>query len=223
MAQKFIPYTFRTGEVIEPTRVNENARTLANEFNGNLDRENLREDSITSDKIVDQSCNLVGNRSLVAKNVQQIFGDTLTSQTRQMSFRTMMSEDFQTKHDALLICSYSFRFSWKDSDDSSGDYEGTTAGNGGEVNLTNTDRHSAIFTLRVNGIEVSRSANHSYLRKDDSVFLSGAHPVSAGTVTIDCQIKITDNTTDHEFFIMNFNGISSPAYDDVLNFKFKKR
>lgn len=220
MAQKFTPYTFRPGEVIEPTRVNENARAFANEFNGNLDRENLREDSITSDKIVDQSCNLVGNRMMVARSVQEIFGSTLTSQTRQMSFRTMMSEDFQIKHDALLICSYSFRFSWKDSDNSSGSY---STSNGGSVALSNTDRHSATFTLRINGIEVSRSAVHSYLRKDDSVFLSGAHPVSAGTVTIDCQIKIVDETTDHEFFIHNFNGIARTGFDDILNFKFKKR
>ena len=52
--------------------------------------------------------------------------------------------------------------------------------------------------------------------QEDSVYLSGAHPVAAGTVTIDCQIKIVDKTTDHEFYI-DSSGI------DVLNFKFKKR
>jgi len=217
MAQKFVPYTFRVSEVIEPTRVNENARTLANEFNGNLDRENLREEAIASSMIVDQSCNLVGHRKNVSRTTEQIFGGASpTGSVRQMAFRTFMSEDFQLKHDAMLICSYSFRFTWVDAADASGDYEGTTAGNDGEVDLTtNTDRHSVIFTLRVNGIEVDRSANHTFFRKDDSIFLSGAQPVSAGTVNIDCQVKIVDHTTDHEFYIAQT--------DDVLNFKFKKR
>ena len=45
MAFKYVPYTFRDGEIIEPTRVLENMRVLATEFNGKLDRDNLPEDA----------------------------------------------------------------------------------------------------------------------------------------------------------------------------------
>lgn len=218
MAHKYVPHTFRTGEVIEPTRVNENARRLANEFNGNLDRENLRENSIESSFIVQQSCNLIGSRTSVMRSRTDVFGDlTRTSGVRQMSFRTLMTQDFQIKHDSLCIASYGFPFFWVDLAQDCDNYSALVAGNGGEVDLAVTpDRHLCIFTLRINGVEVCRSAEHTFIRKEDSVYLSGAHPVAAGTVTIDCQIKIVDKTTDHEFYI-DSSGI------DVLNFKFKKR
>ena len=220
MAHKYVPHTFRTGEVIEPTRVNENARTLANEFNGNLDRENLREEAIESSMIVQQSCNIIGNRVNVGRDTAALFGDVTGPGLRNSAFKTFMTEDFKIKHDCLCICSFSFAFQWVDWDGDCDFYSGRinpfNNSNQGEVDLSiSTDRHHAVFVLRINGVEVSRSSNHSFLRKNDSVYLSGAHPVSAGTVTIDCIFKIVDHTTDHEFYLFKEH--------DILNFKFKVR
>ena len=214
MAHKYVPHTFRTGEVIEPTRVNENARTLANEFNGNLDRENLRENCITASDIAIQTCNLIGNRTNVKRTTAQLFPNRGTLfGVRQMSFKTFMSGDFNIKTDALLIASYSFNFEWVHGEAVN---QYNSSANLGDILVTSvTDRHRCIFTLRINGIEISRSANHNIFRKNDSVYLSGAHPVSAGPITVDCQMKIIDSTTASEYLIV--------ADNDILNFKFKKR
>ena len=216
MAQKYVPHTFRTGEVIEPTRVNENARALANEFNGNLDRENLREDAIKASHIAVQSCNRIGHVQSIAKTPVQMFGADFSATA---SFRTAMLQTFTLKSDAVLLCSFEFTYDWVNTGTSYTPYSNVTSGGFIPINSQSVSSYNevvsiAIFSLLINGVEVSR-ARSVIFRKTDSIFLSGVQPVAAGQVDVECQVKIIDVTETHKFHI-SFG-------TNVLNFKFKKR
>ena len=98
---------------------------------------------------------------------------------------------------------------------------GSEASSGGRVILdqgtsdANDDLAIAIFTLLINGVEVSRSRN-VFFRKADVLFLNGVQPVSAGQVDVECQVKIMNiSQNDHKFHLSFGN--------HLLNFKFKKR
>ena len=182
MAFKYVPYTFRDGEIIEPTRVLENMRVVATEFNGKLDRDNLPEDAITESMLEANALHEIQNITSFPNDVSQSNGELDWDKV------VVGSTTLQATEDSVLICSFGARLKWTSvTANATFDYiDSANVADGSENIQVNEERTAqAYFELVVNGTVISKSENHTFLRIYDSLYLSGAFPVLAGTVNIE--------------------------------------
>ena len=213
MAFKYVPHTFREGEIIEPTRVLENMRVLATEFNGKLNRDNLPENAITEDMLEANALHEIQNTNSFSNDDDRSNGELDWDRV------TIASTTLTATEDSVLICSFGARLKWSAAlSNSDFDYTGSAnVADGSEnVTLNQTRTAQAYFQLVVNGTIISRSQEHTYLRIYDSVYLSGAIPVLAGQINIEVRLRVvTDNQNDLGIFVI--------ADQRILNTKLKKR
>ena len=226
MAFKYVPHTFRDGEIIEPTRVLENMRVLASEFNGKLNRDNFPEEVITDEMMKPNAVLEITQSSALG------FGDPLEPNPNsilqskgEMDWDKFLiaEKTLSITHDSLLIVSFNCELRWifKNDDNivtssSAVNDFGPDMGRAALGTSSSTTRGQCFIELRVNGELISESSNHTFLRQLDSVFVSGATPVLAGDVVIDVKARIV--TTDQ-----NKRGISIVFGKRILNTKLKKR
>ena len=213
MAFKYVPYTFRDGEIIEPTRVLENMRVLATEFNGKLDRDNLPEDAITESM-------LEANALHEIQNIRS-FPNDVSGSNGELDWDKVVvgSTTLQATEDSVLICSFGARLKWTSvTATATFDYiDSANVADGSEnIQVSQERTAQAYFELVANGTVISKSDNHTFLRIYDSLYLSGAFPVLAGTVNIEVRMRVVTDT-------QNDLGISVSLDRRILNTKLKKR
>lgn len=99
MAFKYVPHTFREGEIIEPTRVLENMRVLATEFNGKLNRDNLPENAITENMLEANALHEIQNTNSFPNDDDRSNGELDWDRV------TIGSTTLTATEDSVLICS----------------------------------------------------------------------------------------------------------------------
>jgi len=219
MAFKYVPYTFRDGEIIEPTRVLENMRVLASELNGKLDRENLPEDAITDSMIEANALTELEGQSSFTQPSE-------SSELLDWDKVVIASKTMTIVEDSVLIASFQGAFEWIASSFAANiRYESTRSSNarfvlvqGGPTIFT----AQVYFQLRINGDVVSQSRNHGFLRRLDSVYMSGTRPILAGQVVVDVTMRVI-TTDDNPVYGQSHIGMKVKMNSRRINTKLKKR
>jgi hypothetical protein len=193
MGFKYKKFEVRTGEVVEPTRIRENMRTLAHEINGNLDRENLPEKCIDS--------NIIAYETFNDLKTTAAFGSSndFSMEGNGIQFEEVMSLTLDVPVDAVVLAHFGCYFTWV------GDNAKlNTLVSGLGTNWTtkdwfpyadyfDTQEHFADFRLLINGEDVCKTFSYPFLRQSQSTYMTGALQVSAGQVKVSVEAKLFRN------------------------------
>ena len=203
MGFKYRKHEFRANEVVEPTRIRDNMQTLGNEFNGQLDRENLPVACIDSGSIKRGTFNrilqTVGDTSnKVSFSRTDSSGNVST--LGHTSFETIDEIKTDIKVDSVVVVHYGGQVNWKAVES---EFDSLLAGSGAlpagalfnskfsmvESNYADGRivEHCANFRLTINGEVVCQVDNLSFLRTTHSIYMTGSLPVSAGSVEVKCE------------------------------------
>ena len=103
MAFKYKIHEFRPNEVIDPIKITENMRTLTNEINGNLDRDNLPEGGIVTDMIKNNATSIIHDEK----------DTTATPISRSsITFEPLLSKTYTMQHDGVVFVHFGINFVW---------------------------------------------------------------------------------------------------------------
>ena len=201
MGFKFRKHKFRTGEVIEPTRIRENMQTLAHEFNGNLDRENLPMFGLGSKSIKAGAFNRIVQRTGDETDKVSFYEEktsigSLTSKTstKVTSYQPVMEIRTDVKVDSVIVAHFGGTIEWLGMGSEMNDITGDATTNdhfndkhtvaSGDFAHNKLREYVASFRLRINGETVCEVQDFSFLRQLPGVYLTGSLPVSAGSVQV---------------------------------------
>jgi len=199
MAFKYVKHQFRTGEVVSSDRVLENIRDLASEINGNLDRDNIPSDAITTPMLNDGSFNKVIFSGQTSSYLIDKFGFQEIDPTMSVSLK--LSED------SVAIVHFGCWFEWSLNQSELEDLlelEGISAANATALanRFTNEEMKSSDstgltqddyndlqeffcdFEIRVNGITIATNEFNSLFRKRFHVSMVGVAVVPAGDLDV---------------------------------------
>ncbi len=166
MAFRYRKNSAATDDAIDAQNWNENQRVLSGEFNGFLDRDNLPESAISTEYIEKKACN-----TFYAKAQPEYLVDGEGSH-----WRSVISQEFEAQSDGVVIFSWGCSYEWLI----------TTS----MFSLLSASSEGlAHFRVLVNGVVASNSMNHTWLKKRETVYMTGAIPITGGSVSVEGQIK----------------------------------
>jgi hypothetical protein len=195
MAFKYKKHEFQDNEVIDPIKITENMRTLANEINGNLDRDNLPMKCISSSMLADNCTS-----SIVSFHDNVVNNSDLMLKNSSTSWEPCLTKTYTMQHDGVIFVHYGCEVEWflddtalnrinfndspinTDSTEFVAQWE--TGGNLRGANYYITGNFVIEFQITVNGIIISQSGQFDFARRQIGVYLSGVLPVSAGSTDI---------------------------------------
>ena len=232
MGYKIIPHTFRDDSSVSAERVLENMRAIASEVNGNLDRENIPKDGITTAMIKPEAFNtIVHNVGSTSFSIGS--GGWQEVDAPNMSINTSLNED------SVLIVHYGCTYEWAMKVGGLRPYATSNViADAAEVNWnadlswlgtanvfsTNvylmTKETYCDFELRVNGNVVAKSEFNNVFRKKFHISMNGAIEVPGGEVSVSVHAKLFRKdgiqTEDVSSFTLN-------VADRSIVAEFKKR
>tara|TARA_R110002167_G_scaffold126962_1_gene308142 strand:+ start:122 stop:838 length:717 start_codon:yes stop_codon:yes gene_type:complete len=235
---KYREHIFRTNEIITSARVVDNMRGLANEINGNLDRENLPLSSISTNMVVDDTFNSIIHKFSAVS-------DVIISGSFQEVDPVSTSVDVSLNSDAMIIAHFGCYFEW--GANSAPLEELLVAQGKSAVQATNlrtrfdgdrskSDDGSATdptvddyfelrefyidFEMRVNGLVIAKSEYNNAFRKKFHVSLTGATPASAGNLAIKVYARMRRNNQSK---IEDVDGFDVGIRDRTLVVEIKTR
>lgn len=204
MAFKYKIHEFRPNEVIDPIKITENMRTLTNEINGNLDRDNLPLNAVKSNMIKDNATSII--------HIENSTTATPISRS-SITFEPLLSKTYTMQHDGVVFVHYGINFVWTNASDSA--FEDVTDGGQFDFSFENvsndpeglTERiklqdalpghdyfmignHIIEFQIVVDGMIISQSGKYERARRLNSAYLTGCIPVSAGSTQIEVRKRI---------------------------------
>ncbi|MAK38033.1 MAG: hypothetical protein CMC15_17870 [Flavobacteriaceae bacterium] len=211
MAFKYKIHEFRPNEVIDPIKITENMRTLTNEINGNLDRDNLPEGGIVTDMIKNNATSIIHDEK----------DTTATPISRSsITFEPLLSKTYTMQHDGVVFVHFGINFVWTNIQ---GEFEDVT--NGGQFNFDNENvsndttklieliadegiipghdyfmigNHIIEFQIVVDGIIISQSGKYERARTHNSAYITGCIPVSAGSTQVEVRKRIRRENLGNE-------------------------
>ena len=169
-----------TGDAIDPQDWLETQSAMVGEFNGNLDRDNLPENVITTEMIKNEQFNRIFYHRIEPKNKVEVGID----QTNwRAPFQTI---EFDAPTDGVVIVHWGGTWNWA--------LTSTLMSHGSQTHHA-LPFMAAWFRVKVNGIVVSNSIMNSWFRKYDSTYMTGVLPVVPGRVVVDIQAR----NVEHDF------------------------
>lgn len=195
MGFKYKKFEVRDGEVIEPTRIRENMRTLAHEFNGSLDRENLPIEGVSSDMINFNTFNFIKN---------SVSTSNFSTENQANTFVELISEEINVPVDSIIVAHFGTFWEWELAQDSAGAYIiDTVAGVTVSTNWLNhyfdknhyddTQEHFLDFRLRINGEDVCNAPRYPFMRQKQSTYMTGTLITVAGLVKVSVDVRMYRN------------------------------
>ena len=193
MAHRYKKYEVRTGEVIEPTRIRDNMQILGHELNGHVDRDNLPMKAITSKSIADDAFNIVETVAFDSISVP------LEDQPIHYVDVQALKVTVDVPVDCVIIGHFGAWFEWETLaalTDELIDANGATiktqydAGEFGFLFYDDTQEHFIDFRMMVNGEDVCQTFSFPFARQSQSVYMTGAIPVSAGSIELKIQARM---------------------------------
>ena len=198
MAIRYKKFEARTGEVVEPTRIRDNMQSLGHELNGNIDRDNLPEKGITSTSIADESFNLIKNYAV--RILTPLGATNIDLKDKPIHYFDLpdVSLTADIPVDCVVVAHFGAWFQWGllaaiDETLVNGSSINTNWSNNyylGDQHYEEAQEHFIDFRLLVNGESICESFSFSFLRESQSVYLTGAIPVSAGKVELKVQARL---------------------------------
>ena len=179
MAFRHRQRSVQDGDIIDAEDWNENLREITGEFNGFLDRDNLRADAIQT-------------RHIKAKAFHEVFTDqtelTYAFGSRNFGYHGgdgtgsdgINLLEFEADVDGMVICEWSGEWNFSES----------------KFNEENDIRpdHNYVVTYRlmVNGVEIAKIFRSPDLHVYDAGYMVGAFPVAPGPVRISVEGQLLD-------------------------------
>ena len=229
MGYKIIPHTFRDDSSVSAERVLENMRAIASEVNGNLDRENIPKDGITTAMIKPEAFNTIVHNtesttnSIVAGGWQEVDASN-------------MSINIHSNEDVVLVVNWGCTYEWVASsvglaallDDDYGSGAGVILKAWWDADEMPTEESTVFedsysqlleiycdFELRANGHVFAKSEFNSVFRKKHSPSMVGAINVPAGEINISVHARLRRvvgiQVSDVDAFTLNIGSRSIVA------------
>ena len=205
MGFKYIKHIAEDGQVIDAQKVTENMQLLANEMNGNLDRENLPYAAFVSSAFqVEDGCfNELKQTFVENSNFQDACPDFLPLTFVDANGEVTKSMTIDVNVDCVLICHFGCTYFWKafqqEADNlvsslattytEDGFNLGNSSANSFATDYDNTGEFFVDFLLKINGETVCSNPQLSFLRRKNSVHMSGVLPVAAGKCEITVEVR----------------------------------
>ena len=208
MAFRHRQRSVQDGDIIDAEDWNENLREITGEFNGFLDRDNLRADAIQTRHIKEKAFHEVFTDqseltySFGARNFGYHGGDATGTNGINLL-------EFEADVDGMVICEWSGEWNF-----------GNDKFN--EENDIRPDHNNVVtYRLMVNGVEVAKIYRSPDLHVYDSGYMVGAFPVAPGPVRISVEGQLLD--IDNETGDITTDG--DPVYVNhrVLLVTYKRR
>ena len=202
MAHRYKKYEVRTGEVIEPTRIRDNMQILGHELNGHVDRDNLPMKAITSKSIVDDAFNIVETVAFDSISVP------LEDQPIHYVDVQALKITVDVPVDCVIIGHFGAWFEWETLAALDDDlftlgatiktrYDSLNAF--GEGHYQEAQEHFIDFRMMVNGEDICQTFSFPFVRQSQSVYMTGAIPVAAGSIELKIQARMyRDNLGQRE-------------------------
>ena len=192
MGFKYKKFEVRSGEVVEPNRIRENMQTLAHEINGSLDRENLPEKCISTDMIKSQTFN-----DMLTSHSFSVY----STENQSNRFEELMSKEVDVPVDCVVIAHFGTYWDWHLATDSAGNFildtvAGTTVSTNWNNHIVDLDHYDEIqehfveYRLRINGETVCNAPRYSFLRQNQSTYLTGTLQCVAGKIKVSVDVKM---------------------------------
>ena len=149
MAFRYRQRTPQPRDIVDPEDFNENAREIISEFNGRLDRDNIRERSIETTMITSETFNVVRSN--------QLFSKVLSKNSQE--YKTVNTVEFELKYSGVAICEWS------------GEWEFSEV----VMGVNPTDANIIDVGIYVNGVEACRLFRSSDSATIDCGYIVGLY------------------------------------------------
>ncbi len=154
-----------------------NFGALAGVFNGGIDRDNLPEGGVQNEHVRKYAANKIYSDG--GDSSTSVAADTGTTEWQNGDGDGLPLLEQEAPVDALLLCHFSASWTWDDS---------------AATTTAQQNRICCKWRIIVNGTTVAESGWSPLYRTDDSIYLVGAIPVSAGAWRARAQLRIAKVT-----------------------------
>ena len=191
MAFRYQKRAFESGDVIDPDDWNLNHTNFAEEFNGNLDRDNFPANFIKKDMLAANACNQFWSTSS-STDSSALVSSTTDWQYEDVDNTNISRRTIEVEADALLMVEWSGGWKWSyDATDSDWLQVPGTESSPTSVTLKRDPTSTLCrFRLSVDGMIVSETGFSSARRARDSAYLVGAVPVVAGSHIVQLEAQL---------------------------------
>jgi len=185
--------TIQNNDIIDPEDFNADMRELTGEFNGMLDRDNVKEQSIVTSDVEPNGFTRVYSFTF---NDFKVENKTTSYQTALMSY------SFESNHDGLLICEFSGEVHFENPPSASNSISATA--------------QFLSLQMTINGLVVGEVFKTSAGSFRHPVYMVGAFPISPGRVTVAINGRTADSGhTDQKLNVASSN-VNIPSNELVM-------